>query len=269
MKRAITRFLLTFLSLAAITSCQKDGELITLSRLETNELMATQTDVTLTQETSTQIVLSVAWNTGALTVSDPNVSVPDILTTILQVSTSEDFSANVSESTESGQSKAYSGADLTTLAKNIGAQPDVATPLYFRLKASTGNNMDPVYSNVVTVNVTPYQIDMSVGYLLNSTMEDTVTTLYSPTSDGEYTGFVGATSWYNFYVREGDGTTWGNDGVSGTPFLLSSEEDASKRWNCWFPGIGGCYYVDFNTNRKFWSALLIRHCPSGCIPAGI
>ena len=257
MKRAITRFLLTFLSLAAITSCQKDGELITLSRLETNELMATQTDVTLTQETSTQIVLSVAWNTGTLTVSDPNVSVPDILTTILQVSTSEDFSANVSESTESGQSKAYSGADLNTLAKNIGAQPDVATPLYFRLKASTGNNMDPVYSNVVTVNVTPYQIDMSVGYLLNSTMEDTVTTLYSPTSDGEYTGFVGATSWYNFYVREGDGTTWGNDGVSGTPFLLSSEEDASKRWNCWFPGIGGCYYVDFNTNRKFWSALLI------------
>jgi hypothetical protein len=45
--------------------------------------------------------------------------------------------------------------------------------------------------------------------------------------------------------------------VSGTPFLLSSEDDGEKRWNFWFPGLGGCYYVDVNAARKQWSALYI------------
>ena len=39
--------------------------------------------------------------------------------------------------------------------------------------------------------------------------------------------------------------------------MLSSEDDDEKRWNCWSPGIGGCYYVDVNVNTKLWSALYI------------
>jgi hypothetical protein len=250
-------YILTILSLAVMTACEKDGDLITLSGLEESELMATETEVILTQENSGQIILSLSWSTSTLAVSDPNMSAPNILTTTLQVSKANDFSGTVVESVETSLSKAYTGAELNTVAKTLAAGPDVSTPFYFRLKASVGNNMDPVYSNIVSVDVTPYQIDMSVGFILDTDQNDTGVTLYSADSDGEYTGFMGATSWYNFYLREGDGATWGNDGVSGTPFLLSSENDSEKRWNCWFPGIGGCYYVDFNTMRKQWSALLI------------
>jgi hypothetical protein len=117
--------------------------------------------------------------------------------------------------------------------------------------------MDPVYSDVVSINITAYNIDMSVGFILDSKQVDTGITLYSESSNGEYTGFMGATAWYNYFMKEGDGTIWGNDGVSGTPFLLSSENDNTKRWNFWFPGVGGCYYVDVNTTRKAWSALSI------------
>jgi len=255
--KTLKKYILVLLSLAVMTACEKDGDLITLSGLEESELMATESRVTLTQETSSQIALSLAWSSSTLTVSDPNMSAPNILTTILQVSAAIDFSGTLSESTESSLSKAYTGAELNTLAKNLGAEPGVATPLFFRLKAATGNNMDPVYSNIVYVLVTPYQIDMSIGFILNADQEDTGVTLYSADSNGEYTGFMGATGWYNFYLMEGDGTIWGNDGVTGTAFLLSSEDDSDKRWNCWFPEPGGCYYVDFNTNRKFWSALSI------------
>ncbi|MGV8095204.1 MAG: DUF5114 domain-containing protein [Mangrovibacterium sp.] len=250
-------YILTILSLAVMTACEKDGDLITLSGLEESELLTTETEVILTQENSGQIILSLSWSTSTLTVSDPNMSAPNILTTTLQVSKANDFSVTVVESVETSLSKAYTGAELNTVAKALAAEPEVATPLYFRLKASVGNNMDPVYSNIVSVDVTPYQIDMSVGFILNKDLTDAGVILYSAESDGEYTGFIGATSWFNFYLMEGDGAIWGNDGVSGTPFLLSSENDNDKRWNCWFPEPGGCYYVDFNTNRKQWSALLI------------
>jgi hypothetical protein len=105
--------------------------------------------------------------------------------------------------------------------------------------------------------VTPYHIDFTRGLILNASQQETGVILYSPLEDGIYTGFMGVTAWYNFYLKEGDGTVWGNDGVTGTPFLLSSENDAALRWNCWFPGVGGCYYVTVNTVKKQWEALLL------------
>lgn len=47
---------------------------------------------------------------------------------------------------------------------------------------------------------------------------------------------------------------WGNDGVTGTPFLISEED---SHWNFWYPGQEGCYYTIVNTQRQEWSALYI------------
>jgi hypothetical protein len=250
----VKRILFALLSLVAFTACEKDGDLITLSGLEKNNLMATRTEVILTQANSAENVLALSWTTSTLTVSDPSMSAPNILKTTLQVSKTQNFSGTVVESVESTLSRTFTGAELNTIAKTLGATPGEATSVYFRLKSSIGDNIDPVYSDVVTVTVTAYKIDMSVGFILNSKQEDTGVTLYSATSNGEYIGFIGATGWYNYYLKEGDGTIWGNDAVTGTPFVASS---ASGRWNFWFPGISGCYYVDVNTTKKVWSALLI------------
>lgn len=256
--KTIKKFILSIVSLAAMTACEKEGDKIWLTGLEEGNLMATENEVVLTQETSKQMVLSLAWTGSTLSVSDPTMQAPNVLSTTLQVSTENDFSVHVAESAEHSLSKAYTGADLNTVAKNLGVVPDVATPLYFRLRTATGNNIAPVYSNVVNVRVTPYLIDMTQGLILDAQQADTGVRLYSPTSNGDYTGFMGATGWYNFYLKEGDGTTWGNEGKDGGPaFLLSSSEVKDERFNCWFPGIGGCYYVDVNTNKKAWTALLI------------
>jgi hypothetical protein len=249
--KIINNCLWTLLLLLSVTACEEDGERLYLSGLQENELVATKSDVVLSQETSGEIVLSLTWNNSTLTVSDPDVAAPNVLSTYLQISTQNDFAANVVEALEKGLSKAYTGAEINTIAKNLLLKPDVATPLYFRIRSSIGNNMDPVYSNVATVKVTPYSIDMSIGFILNADKEDTGRTLASPQSNGVYTGFMGASGWQNFYLREGDGTIWGNAPVDGSAFLLSSEGP----WNFWFPGQSGCYYVDVNTNTKEWSAL--------------
>lgn len=252
--KTIKHFLIAILSIAAFTGCEKDGDLITLSGLEQSELMATESTVVLTQETSAEHALSLAWTTSTLTVSNPNMSAPNVLSTTLQVSATEDFSGTIQESVEDNLSHTYTGAQLNTVAKNLGATPGEATAVYFRLAASVGDNMAPVYSNVVTVNITTYEIDMSIGFILDSEQQATGVTLYSADSDGQYLGFMGATSWSNFFLKEGDGTIWGNDAVSGTAFETSSDDGS---WNCWFPGLGGCYYVDFNTNKKNWAATYI------------
>lgn len=252
--KGIKIFSWVLLSLLFVTACEKDGDKIYLSSIEEGEFVATKSDVVLLQEMANQVVLSFAWTKSALAVSDSDMSAPDVLSTYIQASTQNDFSSNVVESIESGLSKAYTGAELNTVAKNIGLQTDVDTPVYFRLKSVTGNNMQPVYSSIVAVNITPYTIDMSVGFILDSKKEDTGFTLFSPESNGIYSGFMGASGWYNYYILEGDGTIWGNDPVSGTAFLLSSDAAA---WNCWFPGVTGCYFVEFDTNKKTWSSLLL------------
>lgn len=252
--KTIKNFFLTLVVATCFTACEEDGDKIYLKSIEGSDLIASESSVVLTQQTGKQIVLSLAWTQDALTVSDPNVQAPNLTTMTLQAAASEDFSGTVTESVETSLSKAYTGADLNTVAKNLGATPDVANSLYFRLKSTVGNNMEPVFSNTVTVSVTPYTIDMSLGYILDAKEAETGLSLYSPDSNGEYTGFMGATAWYNYFLREGDGTVWGNDGVTGTPFLMSAED---THWNCWFPGQGGCYYVDVNTNKKVWSALYI------------
>ena len=250
-------FSLLLISFVIMTACEKDGEKIYLSELGENELVATSDKVVLSQENANEQVLSFSWSAQALTVSNPDMKAPNIISTIMQVSTQQDFTSNVTETAESNLSKSYSGTELNTVAKNLGLAPDVATPLYFRLKSSVGNNMEPVYSNVLTVNITSYFIDMSVGFILDENKTDTGFTLYSPASDGVYTGFMGATSWYNFFMKEGDGTVWGNnndDAANGPPFLLLT---ASDSWKCWFPGQGGCYYVIMDTKKKEWSSLFL------------
>ena len=95
---------------------------------------------------------------------------------------------------------------------------------------------------------------MSLGFILDKGGNDTGWTLASPGSDGIYSGFVGASGWYNFFMKEGDGTIWGNVPVDGSEFYMASGSDA---WNMWFPGQSGCYYTIVNTVEKKWSALLL------------
>lgn len=240
--------------LLAVTSCEKDGDNIYLSSPEGGALTATTSDVVLTKDLRSTIVLSLAWTRSELKVSDASMSAPNILQTTLQASASSDFSGTIQESSETALSKAYTGAELNTLVKNLGLTAGNAAPVYFRLSVKTGDNMTPVYSNVVPVNITAYTIDMSVGFILDSKKLDTGNTLYSAASDGIYKGFLGAGAWYNYYLMEGDDTTWGNLGQDNSAFKCSS---ADSKWNFWFPGKKGCYYTIVDTKAQEWSALYI------------
>jgi hypothetical protein len=241
--------------LAFFLACEKDGSLIRVFGLESSELMASETSVVLTKETSSSSVLALTWSESDLSLSDESVSLPpSVPEEIIEVSTSTDFES-ITEITPQSNTYPFTGAALNTLAKNLGFTAGESSPIYFRIRSALGNNTEPHYSNIITVDITCYSIDMSVGFILNVDKEDTGFILYSPDSDGEYSGFTGSGAWFNWYFLEGDGTVWGNLGIDGNAFVISSDE--SSHWNFWYPGQSGCFYTTLSTNNEEWTATYI------------
>ena len=244
-------------ALTALVSCDESGDKIYLDGFKASNLMASASDVTLSVDNSKDIVLSMAWQNPTLLSSDDTKPAGNgTLLTYLQASASEDFNA-VKEYTVSNLSKAFVGADLNALAKDMGLTPGESTPLYFRIKSQMGANMDAAYSNVCKVNVTPYLIDMSYINIVNKNKDQILTYLYSPNSDGVYTGYMNVSSWLNCWGKENDGTIWGNTQTGDKPYAVL---DNTGECNIWFPATAGIYYtvLDTKSEEKLFKATLIR-----------
>lgn len=246
--------LAVLVALFMFTSCEDDDNKIYIQSLTGSDLIVSSTEVVLSVDVSQQVVLSFAWTSQTISISDESVGTDVTVSTHLEASLSEDFSGTVSETETSSLSHAFTGGELNTVVNAIGGEIGQANTVYFRLGSTTGDNIPSAYSNVVSVSITPYEMDMTVGTILDSDKVATGETLYSANADGVYTGFKIASSWENFYMKEGDGTVWGNIGEDGYPFVISSE---SSQWNMWFPGQSGCYYVIIDTQEEEWSALYI------------
>ena len=237
MKKIFSKLMMLLCAATTLVGCDESGDKIYLDGFKASELMASASDVSLSVDKSKSIVLSMAWNNPTLLSSDETMPAGNgTLATTLQASASTDF-ATVKEYSVTTLSKAFTGADLNALAKELGLIPDASAPVYFRIKSQMGANLDAAFSNVCQVNVTPYLIDMSYINILNSNKDAVLTYLYSPEKNGVYTGYMNVSSWLNFYARENDGTMWGNSATDGT-YAIDNSESA---WNLWFPEPAGIY----------------------------
>lgn len=256
MKKIFRNLMMLLCALTALVSCDESGDKIYLDGFKASDLMASASDVKLSVDNSKDVVLSLAWQNPTLLSSDETKPAGSgVLKTYLQVSASENFTSE-KEYTVTDLSKAFTGADLNAAAKDLGLSPDVSSPLYFRIKSLMGSNLDAAYSSVCQVKVTPYLIDMSyINILDKDTKEQTLTYLYSPNSDGVYSGYMNASSWLNFWGKENDGTIWGNVGQDGHVYEMDNTESA---WSFWFPGQAGIYYAVIDTKAKEFKPTLLK-----------
>lgn len=247
MKKIFRNLMMLLCALTALVSCDESADKIYLDGFKASELMASASDVKLSVDNSKDVVLLLAWQNPTLLSSDETKPAGSgVLKTYLQVSASENFTSE-KEYTVTDLSKAFTGADLNAAAKDLGLAPDVSSPLYFRIKSLMGSNLDAAYSNACQVKVTPYLIDMSYINILNENKEQVLTKLYSPNSDGVYSGYMNASSWFHIWGKENDGTIWGNVGQDGHVYEMDNTESA---WNIWFPGQTGIYYTVLDTKAK-------------------
>lgn len=255
MKKIFRNLMMLLCALTALVSCDESGDKIYLDGFEASGLMASASDVVLSVDKSKDVVLSLAWQNPTLLSSDETKPAGNgVLKTYLQASASDNF-ASVKEYSVTALSKAFTGADLNAAAKDLGLTPDVSSSLYFRIKSQMGSNLDSLYSNVCQVKVTPYLIDMSYINILNENKEQVLTKLYSPNSDGIYSGYMNASSWFHIWGKENDGSIWGNVGQEGHVYEMDNSESA---WNFWFPGQTGIYYTVLDTKAKDFKPTYIK-----------
>ncbi len=253
MKKIFSQTLLFLFALVMCTSCEKDGDMAYVEGFKASDLIATATELPLDVSQRSTVVLQLAWNNPTLLSSDANQpTIDNMLTTYLQVASNEDFT-NASETEVKGLTKTYKGTELNTLAKSLGIEINTPGDLYFRIKSKEGANIDPAYSNVCKVTVTPYFVDMTRMAVLATNKTDTLAYLNSPEENGIYTGYMHATSWLNCYFFEYSGVTWGNYGADGHVFELSDDD---SQWNAWFADGTGHWYVTVDTQAMEWSCML-------------
>ena len=258
MKKIFRNLMMLLCALTALVSCDESGDKIYLDGFKASDLMASASDVKLSVDNSKDVVLSLAWQNPTLLSSDETKPAGSgVLKTYLQVSASENFTSE-KEYTVTDLSKAFTGADLNAAAKDLGLSPDVSSPLYFRIKSLMGSNLDAAYSNVCQVKVTPYLIDMSYINILNKGKDQVLTYLYSPNSDGVYSGYMNVSSWLNCWGKENDGTFWGNIQTGDKPYAVL--DNAQSACNIWFPEPAGIYYtvLDTKSEEKLFHATLIK-----------
>lgn len=258
MKKIFRNLMMLLCALTALVSCDESGDKIYLDGFKASDLMASASDVKLSVDNSKDVVLSLAWQNPTLLSSDETKPAGSgVLKTYLQVSASENFTSE-KEFTVTDLSKAFTGADLNAAAKDLGLSPDVSSPLYFRIKSLMGSNLDAAYSNVCQVKVTPYLIDMSYINILNKGKDQVLTYLYSPNSDGVYSGYMNVSSWLNCWGKENDGTFWGNIQTGDKPYAVL--DNAQSACNIWFPEPAGIYYtvLDTKSEEKLFHATLIK-----------
>ena len=258
MKKIFRNLMMLLCALTALVSCDESGDKIYLDGFKASDLMASASDVKLSVDNSKDVVLSLAWQNPTLFSSDETKPAGSgVLKTYLQASASENFTSE-KEYTVTDLSKAFTGADLNAAAKDLGLSPDVSSPLYFRIKSQMGANLDAAYSNVCQVKVTPYLIDMSYINILNKGKDQVLTYLYSPNSDGVYSGYMNVSSWLNCWGKENDGTFWGNIQTGDKPYAVL--DNAQSACNIWFPEPAGIYYtvLDTKSEEKLFHATLIK-----------
>ena len=241
-------------------SCDKDGDTIYTDGPDRAEISGVASDIVLDKDHLQSLALTIYWNeNGRISLSDPLVAAPEgAASNTVQFSTDPEVASVVDDNVESGvYYRQYTCEALNNLVGRLGLEGGVKGTVYIRIKTVLGANIDPKYSDVQTVSVTPYFIDMSMGFVLDASQNDTGRTLWSPASDGIYSGFIGAGSWENWWLREGNNTVWGNDGVTGTAFVMGNNTTGLDVWNFWYPSPSGCYYTVVNTRNNEWSALYI------------
>ena len=250
------KYIIALAAILGLASCAKEGEIITTEGAKAVELSGSG-DVVLTKDNAQALALTLNWtDNSALSTSDERVQTP--LATVvntLEFASAESFEDFVEVATDAGTtSMQFTVEQLNSVAGRAGLPAEVKSPLHIRVRSVLSNNTEALYSNVYSIFVTTYGIEMTFANILDSGKNETGAQLYSKDSDGIYSGFVGAGSWQNWWLQEANGVIWGNLGVDGKAFFISTAADS---WNMWYPGVAGCYYTVVDTKEQKWSALTI------------
>jgi len=259
MKKVLTKFLaISSVALLMLPSCKKDGALVTSNGGKAGTLTASSTTLLLDKSKVSDPTTVISFS---FTAADYGFKAA--ITNTLQIDAPGDNWANPTSAVlpTNVYSQGYSTADFNNLVLKLNLPAGVASQVVVRVAHSVSANVAPVYSNVLNMTVTPFNLTSWVyvpgayeGWTNGSPQIDS---LISPTGNGIYSGIINFTagnnqflivpvkgSWANKYATT-DGPTTGTTSASYSTQYVTGGDN-----NFYAPSTAGNYLVTLNTNTS-------------------
>ncbi|UOQ96161.1 SusE domain-containing protein [Hymenobacter sp. 5317J-9] len=160
MKNWLTQAAVGLFAVAALASCSKDENKVTVAPSATSTLTASANSAVLTQANAAQTAITFNWTPVTFALSGTDYKKAPAVTYELQVAKSADGFGypGIISVTGTGTSKAVTVQDLNTALTFLNVTPGVATPVFVRLAAGVGTDRHSFVSNAVPLTVTGYKV---------------------------------------------------------------------------------------------------------------
>ena len=248
--------LILFTTFFLLYSCTKEGEVVTVDGFEAPNLSSTSNQLTLEEVKAQDLALQFVWQQGSLNSSHP-ISASAIKNT-LELSVDANFSTIGRLVASEGLSISYTHEQLNKILLNLGFLPNEGKLLYARVHSKIANNMEDLYSNIISVNLKAYEPAENADYLYMSNTDKTSFPwkLCSRAKNGQYDGFVKVDQYYNFFLMDEPSAAASKiyGSAPNNQYTLYAGDD---RWNCWTNN-GGYLYIKANVNNMEWSETVIN-----------
>jgi hypothetical protein len=251
MKKVLTKFLaLSSIGLLMLSACKKDGSLVTTNGGKPGALSASATTLVLdkTKLTDTSKVMT-------FTFTQPDFGYNAAVTNTLQIDAVGDNWAKPASATIGIKKgvQGYSTADFNTLLLKLNLVGGVTSHVQVRVQHSLGAGSAPIYSNVLSLTVTPfnltsflYTVGAYQGWDINH--QDS---LLSATSNGIYIGVLNFTAGNNQFLIVPGRNSYDNKYATNDPQNATSSTVAVGGPNNLFaPATPGFYTVTLDINAK-------------------
>lgn len=242
-------FILSVCSLA-LFSCEKDEDRVYLNVGDSPELTASESEVVLSSEQEAEDVITFTWTA-------PDYGFRAAVDYSLQFAVKgNDFANPVEVSVGENRESTLTVRRLNTVANQLGLTAGTASEIEVRVESNVASTVEPLYSSLITLTVTPYFaiIEYPSLFVLGSYQNwDLLTagTIASVNDDQVYEGYfyfpdavnkfkiTPEASWDVAHGDAGDGTSGEIEQSGGTDMVVNGD---------------GYYLLQVDLNENTWSA---------------
>ncbi len=256
MKTVLTKFLaFGSVALLMLPACKKDGNLVTSNGGKAGALTATATTLVLDKTRLTDTSMAIKFNFTA-----PNYGFSAAVTNTLQIDVPSDNWKNPMSVTLANKvySQSYSTSDFNALLLKLNLVGGVQSQVQVRIANSISASVAPIYSNVISLTVTPFNLLSWVyvpgayeGWNNPGPAEDS---LLSPTDNGVYSGIINFTAGNNQFlivpVKNWNNKYATNQGASTSGSSSNYAVTYNGSNNFYAPTAAGQYLVTLDVNAN-------------------
>lgn len=158
-----------------VTACDSDMDRVYMLPEEPVVLGGATQDIVLSGETPDALAMTVYWSgDGKIELTDKNLQAPvNAAELSIELADNDKFADLTRVAVGKGlyEYRFYSG-EFNELLLGMGYAPGISTPLYVRVRSTLAANLEPLISNTLKVNVTPYIQSASADLLYFSGLVD-------------------------------------------------------------------------------------------------